>query len=515
MLLLSACGAYGQIIDPHGGFHIVKTTFESFPLRDSICVQIDTVAQYNDPVDSNYRRLFFIHGLSGNAASLSRLADACENTSANIPGFPARKVHTTCVDYSTATQSSLNYAATVVRNKMREVNALDYSGTLGFYSDPKRAIVIGHSQGAMVGRALYYLECLPNNTTPVYGRDFGGFVSMGGPLQGAIIINNVFRMLDMANDACVSLSAGPLSQPVLDYVLANFFGNNYRQQMCNAVSHTILPLIMDSYTDNITNDYKFWSENLWTYNNNIWCDYYTSSSKVAFYGVEPRENILWRTTNWIVNNPNDCGYFQANDDFSFLNNTIIPLQQRYNQKYNYYKQKREHELTSAAAMCWLEPITAASLTAAAAVSEKRMNAWKKGVDWFSRANYQWEVCIGAIEQPNCTNTTMYRCPCSNTTGYYQTPDYCINMCGSAQPITITTVSINHKLNDGIVLAESACNLPAMTNLPVRLYYIPGSGENQYNRGTSHMQMRNDGSIKTAFNSLFEGEYGCFFKTSRY
>jgi len=514
-LLLGCCITYGQIVNPH----IIKVDVDRLSLDESIALHLDSLSipdsiyHNSDTIDLGGRRLFFIHGLSGNASSLSRLADACENNTSHIPGFPTRRVHTTCLDYSSATQSSLNQAALVVLSQMRQVNALDYSGVLGYRLNPNRAIAFGHSQGAMVGRAIYHLECDANYVSPTYGHDFGGFVSLGGPLQGAIIINNIGHILEMLNDACTSLSAGPLSQPIVDNVLTQFFGNNYRQQMCYAVSHTVLPLIMDSYTDNITQDYAFWSERIWDYNSDIWCNHYASAPKIAFYGVEPRENILWRTTNWIVNEPNDCDYFQANDDFSFLNNTIIPLQQHYNSRYLYFKQKREQELAAASVLWFFDPFMAIALTADANTSKKRMEAWKQGVDWFSRANHQWEACIGALV-PNYSSTILYTCSCSATYPYYYpTTEVCQHFCGYATSVPVTTISVNHKLNDGVVLAESACNLPAMTHFPIMLYYSPSNGENQNSRGTSHMQMRNDGSIGTAFNSLFNGDYGCFFRTS--
>ena len=67
-----------------------------------------------------------------------------------------------------------------------------------------------------------------------------------------------------------------------------------------------------------------------------------------------------------------------------------------------------------------------------------------------------------------------------------------------------------KESDGIVLAESAMDLPCRTHKEVRIY--PNEGKNVTNKGSSHMQVRNDEGIKEHLFNLFEGDYGKFFET---
>ena len=208
--------------------------------------------------------------------------------------------------------------------------------------------------------------------------------------------------------------------------------------------------------------------------------------KVAFYAIEPQSHIFWRTSNWLVNNPNNEDAFEANEDWTFYNSIFGTVYAKYYAKY----QK--------------------------VISKKKKIAWKNGVDWFNTVDPQWQVVIGARQYH-----MAYRCKCPrNAIG--RPKDYvlkwsatdCINShCDNLSPVVWYEVNSTVKENDGIVLAESAANLPGYTGGPVRVYYK----EYEYqakDRGTSHMQMRNDGGIKEKLYNLLEGKYGYFFKTAR-
>jgi len=66
-------------------------------------------------------------------------------------------------------------------------------------------------------------------------------------------------------------------------------------------------------------------------------------------------------------------------------------------------------------------------------------------------------------------------------------------------------------SDGVVLSESAKGLPCPTHLPVRIY--PKEFETTaVNRGSSHMQVRNDEGLKEHLNKLLNGDYGKWFRT---
>jgi len=59
----------------------------------------------------------------------------------------------------------------------------------------------------------------------------------------------------------------------------------------------------------------------------------------------------------------------------------------------------------------------------------------------------------------------------------------------------------NKDSDGVVLAESAMNIPQATWIPQRI------------DGSTHMALRNDKNLKDELNKVFEGEVGLFFKTA--
>jgi hypothetical protein len=74
--------------------------------------------------------------------------------------------------------------------------------------------------------------------------------------------------------------------------------------------------------------------------------------------------------------------------------------------------------------------------------------------------------------------------------------------------TVNSINI---YNDA-VLGQSAANLPYATNEPVHIY--PNEfNTNAVNRGSTHIQVRNDDGLKDHLNKLFDGQYEPFFWTN--
>jgi hypothetical protein len=429
-----------------------------------------------------FRRLHWLHGLGGNSNALVKVAQACMDPSLNISSFPARRVYSTVYDYSNITMSGLSFVAFQVGDKIKQTAQHDANSSIS----PNRGILFGHSQGAVLGRAILHWDLVQDTHYAAThgGRGYGGFVSIAGSLQGANILNNRDLIHLMANDACRKLAKGftegTREGSFMNTLLRIFSKTNLgdiTQGVCDIFSEDVLPLFFSKYYDQITDDYTVGAFYINTLNADTNYETYRNFPKIALYGVEPRENLLWRTANWLINDPNSVPPFEANNDFDFLNKTIVPM-------YNTYKSKYEHHKAKADAIkvgwwWWMfDPIGAGIAQGVKSDHIKKSQAWQQGKEWFEHANSSWHAIIGAPLQIHRTSSDGK-----------------------------THITITAEENDGIVVKSSAENLPYATHPPVKVCPV-GNGY----AGSSHMQIRNDAGIKEALMNLFEGNYGLFFKT---
>ncbi len=422
------------------------------------------------------RRVYFIHGLGGSSEAWIKVSEAFWNNALNINGFPAREVVTTRLDYNNSTQGSLCAAADKVREDIRSIASDDYFSR---EMSPNSAFIIAHSQGGLVCRTLLHLDFVqdPDNPPPVYGIGYGGIVTVSSPLQGAKILNNRNLILQMAEGACLSLMEGPKAS--LGNIQANIIDNIINRvgrtnqgtgYACSIVTQDILPAFFSDYYHSITNDYIEGANWIEVLNNDINYISYRNMPKVAFYGVESEENLFWRTVNWFTTSPNSVGYFEANDDYGFYNQTIKPQYNYYVNKYNTFESNYNKWWKTYMCTFFWNPAVSIPALIEMDKNANKSRAWNKGVKFFERANAQWEVIIGARKY----NKLPFSQDEINGYTYY--------------------------LNDGVVIANSAANLPYATHSPIPLY------------GSSHMQVRNDANIKLAMYNLLNGAYGSFFET---
>ena len=440
---------------------------------------------YTDPVPNpnEARRIYFIHGLGGTPASWSKAAEACENSTRQ--DFPARRCETIRTDYVNST-ISLYSAATDVRNGI--ANQADIDRIRGVLA-PERAILIAHSQGGLVARELMHLDLVTDlgNSTLARGMNYGGVVTVSAPLQGARILNNRDKILAMVNDGCKKVLMGPEDDvarkinseiPVLNVKakLATIF-LDIADKACDVVTYASKTIFFNKYFKGITDDYIVGAPHINILNSDADKAKYQNFPKIAFYTVEPQENIFWRTLTWIVNEPNDVAAFSANDDWKLLDNTINPMINDYkvnfNDRYGGYL-RHLYLYRTACHLCFITRI-----------SQNRMMmddlnsaiAWDSGLEWFNNANKSWKTIIGGNES------------------YHK---------------VMNEWGIIGKENDGIVLAESAADLPSATFKSVRVF--PKENDlNAVNRGSSHMQVRNDEGLREHLFNLFEGKYDPFFR----
>lgn len=481
------------------------------PFNDSILHQQNVITQTFELEDTMYRRLYFIHGLGGDASSWQRAADACWDPDLNIPGFPARRVRVSRPEYTNSTLTTLNSAAYEVNNLIVNQAASDITA---YSMDPQRAIIIAHSQGGMVTRSLVH-QYMTGLTIPNFGLPFGGFVTFASPLQGARILNNRDQIEVMANDACRSLIKGPGNNLSFNILLKLIGKESATSTLCDLISYDLLPAFFTDYYENITNDYFVGANAITQFNQDVSYEAYMNMPKIAIGVNEPRENILWRTGNWLINNPNTPPPFEANDDWQFYNSTVYPLY------LDYVGKVQQHQNQIALLSHFAEYInpffnpTLHVLTMTGILYHmKRESDWQQGVNWFNRANSTWETIIGAREY-QFTTSTVYMCFYCNGNSYYMNSlitsnqQDCINKnCRYILPVSSIQLNYLIKENDGIVTTESAKNLPGATAIPSKPFInIPNYD------GSSHMQIRNDEYLKQSLRKIFNGDYGLFFKTN--
>lgn len=468
------------------------------------------------------RRVYFIHGLGGNGTSWTCAQLAFWDSTENDGSFTARKCVPLRLDYTLDTHGSINNAAFSIKQDIYGYTCDDL-GTNAM--DPSKAFLIAHSQGGVVSRGLLNLDFF-QMPEPDSTRGYGGLVTVSSPLQGARILNNTDDILDMANDACMSLTAPITAQSCWVDLLFKNIGLDLSQIQstgCTFVSNTVAPFLFKDNLDPLTADYCVGADYIDRLNNNAIDTSrnsdYNALHKMAFYGVESQENLFWKTVNWFANSPNSgpnnsIGVWEANDDYYFFNNTVQPLIDTFEFKKQYWENRSNNTLLG---LNWV--------LGDGIVRKKKciehMNAWNNGVVWLNyEACSQWEACIGAREM-TVTFDTLYVCDCEEQGGggYGYWSIYVNDLsdcalepgCWATNRTRIFSTTIpTYKPNDGVVLNESAMNLPGHTNPPVQINgYIKSDGTQS---GSSHMQIRNDIGVRNAFTILLDGGYDPFFST---
>jgi hypothetical protein len=312
---------------------------------------------------------------------------------------------------------------------------------------------------------------------------YGGVVTVASPLQGAMVLNNRPLIHLMANDACFALSTdiltvsivGSIALPLILPILSvNGITTLNPDVICSVVTGPVLKSFASNFYDQITDAYVVNGTNsrINLYNRDANYTDYRNLPKVAFYAIEPQENILWRTARWMVYKPNNEFYFNANDDWKFYNEVIYPIYIVYSIVPTINDLLYDIAAKTFKWTWWCCPGTASTALATMFATASAKPLLSRGKNWFDSANAQWQTIIGA-----------------------RTYNYSSRMWEA-------------KENDGVVLAESAKNLPCATDQPVRVF-----PQGQGWAGSSHMQVRNDKGIKDALNNLFNGQYGYFFQTA--
>jgi pimeloyl-ACP methyl ester carboxylesterase len=522
-MILISMTAYGQIDTPRVEFfenellrniHQINTEAGSFQRLGTP----DPIGPFH-PIDEDplepctlKRLVFFLHGLGGDNFSWERAANAMMFPSQQGQGFSARYCESIRLGYPNAGSTMIGIATDIRQQIITQANIFQspWGPLPGYNPDQTKNFIIAHSQGGVVARTLMH-----NDLTT--GREgYGGLVTVASSLQGARIINNRPALNHFIGQACTQMLAGPVAEqlsspnPVLNFVLQGF-GKQIVNSACNVATSSLVPELLKDMSYPAVNDYECNASHLAAMNAAAHNDAQSTNPvnlampKIAFYGVEPMQNLIWRTFNWMVQSPNNVGPWEANDDFGLLNNAIYPL------KNNYATHAQQnHDAWVALENKWYSwwPGTQNTI----ALYKTREVAWQKGVDWIAGANSSWTAIIGAlVEVPlgtacNCICLESGKLVSHIATDCSVCQLLCPNNLISSDPFTL--MGWTYKDNDGVVLAESAQEMPYATHLPVLLQGSDDPGPPP--TGSSHMQIRNDDALRKHLTLLLNGDYNEFF-----
>ena len=430
------------------------------------------------------RLAYFVHGLGGNRDSWGRVAPLVQSNL--YPGFPARRLIALKPEYS---QFDLYGAALELGNSMV---------SLGFPhlhpNAPKGGnIVIAHSQGGIVSRALDHLYTQNNST-----RWFGGIASFGSPHGGARIANNYTQLYSLAEDACNSLTIGPVTEEIesnfwLD-LLPLPLATGLVNYVCEFVGHDLLPVVASDFALPILDDYKVGAAAIEQLN-----DFESSTPLVSFYGVE-EEPVFWRVLYNLGDSlPNEFEPFQANGEQDFLEEVDDVTNHYYNKYQHYFHETQEYERKL---RDWGDNMFVGALFLAfhnnryQEVKGIRDN-YIKGFNWLTAADTHFRLITGAAEF--LTGNTMV-CFCEEGFADQTTIVPCADVsnfenCG--RRIETAEYMAEYE-SDGIVTTNSATSVPGAIN--VKLEHA------------NHQQLLNSAQTREALDGLLNGYYHPFFKT---
>ncbi|MFT6360060.1 MAG: hypothetical protein ACJAYJ_004297, partial [Saprospiraceae bacterium] len=342
--------------------------------------------------------------------------------------------------------------------------------------DRSKNILISQSMGGLVARQLdrKYVE--------VYGEDerrFGGLISFCGPNQGAQVINNAdldgpAMVNEFGERGIVALAKGPVTEvlvnieneiestlsglippiaKVLSFAVGPVFGagvlvidnqlddinlnfSDYAVDFLTAIVggglDLAIPVLFSDFLTNNATDHAVGAPFLNELN-----EFDTNIPMVAVYSEEI-DPVFWRVvSSFTEDTPHNFDAFQATDE------------------------------------TWVDK--ADTLAARYELKENDMNldyavrfAWGNGADWLNGANDQWKTIIGA--RTPITSGSGGICYCYESSGPLPDLSYSAATpadCGLDLAIecnwysNVIIVDYEEKPSDGVVLVESAQDLPGM------------------------------------------------------
>jgi len=550
LLIFCAASLFSYAQPPCPGVFPVapfETTKMNPPLRDP------NNSQVPPPVLPADRIIYWVHGLGGETKNWHK---------AGLYSKEIWEIHSFYPDYS---DTGMNEAADDLQVFM-DTEGDEESQEQGI-TDLTDNFVIGHSQGGIVPRAL------DKRITEFYGEDerkFGGVVSFGSPHQGAQILNNVdpfgLNMLtEWATDGCEDLLAGPtleLQEDLIEAIndaipgIIKFFIGGLGNEdinlapipglVCEEAIPTVIPIVFQDYNTGITDDYNVGA----TYINELNAFHADPANdkieRIAFYGIE-EEPVLWRTVSSFAappggtpeENPTHAPVFTANSDKFFVDKAN-DLELNYISHVEEHNSAIEHLEDFLGHFSWWNPPPPPLVWAiqdAIQEHQSMRDAWQEGLYWLQNANNSYKAIIGGYEV-----NPVWEGQCFCTVTYDEYGVVYVQPIGADNPTDCELASqagngwtyecdfdvtnfqweIIDRPSDGVVLAESAANMPGQTFIqdPNTISInnpddpLDDVGNLFLMKRSNHIQMRNDVNTQTALENVFNGKVGENFKTDK-
>lgn len=342
---------------------------------------------------NGHRVVHFVHGLGGSSKSWNLAADSLERI---------YRLFSNSVDYNNATNGTLASAAKELNTKIDLFNLLPRADTIA----RRRNLLIGHSQGGLVAKALDFEI---NRDSTLYPPQFGGIVTFGTPHGGAMLLNNGDPqgqrkwVQSFVREGCEAVTEAKardflarrwVLSAILDLVNASNLPNTITEAACGAFSNTALPLLLNDLAQPITTDYNVGSPAVNRLNN-----YRTNTPIITFFGDESQP-VFFRTLSSFQINMRDLAKnpFGADDDESYVR-SANQMMSHFNSKSLYHQSKLKS----------LKNKLLPNRKRIKAV-EEALKANRRAFRWFHKANDQWQIIIGATLVD--TLSARYSCLCT-------------------------------------------------------------------------------------------------------
>lgn len=468
-----------------------------------------TISPLTNAPDNTPKVVYWIHGLSGNSQSWSRVQEVTDGDD-TVPGYPIRRSFGYVVDYSGQENRSMNGLAGWVHGEVENWRSVPArTDTLNPHTD----IIVAHSQGGIVARTMRKRHLQDSSRFPLPIKHIATF---GTPHGGAMIINNTHTSNGVVqkwiNVGCSRLSAAEVQTFVgsiwwLDHVVSPTTVQGFSSIGCDGLNKTVLPIIVESFRKPTTADFAVGAAHLNNLRNVANRD---SIDVVAFYGIE-EEPVLWRNLGSMTYTKDSSlsGSILTTDPFGLDDDDQLP--HFVNAKVQDYSAKATRFLNAN----WIER----NFNSHFRNNFEKANIYNGAASWLATANLSWKRMIGA--RFDSIYQDGYLCVCGlngmpfkvssradcytacpppppSGTGWFSTFEDLLNYY-----IGITPNIVHHVTeipNDGLVTG------PTQIDYPGAFHVIMDKA--------NHAQMRNCEETRLKLRALFDGNYGTEFSIKK-
>lgn len=507
-----------------------------------------------------YRMVYWISGLSSERSQWDRAAGASDGTEP-VAGFEPRKIVTSVPEiYELDASSIVPYISS--HSLQVELPVNDPELPVGY--DAANGIVIAHSQGGLIARSLDRQYHSTGNTLDrhfggiaTFGTPNRGAKIIDNRYEVKQLLNKWAREMS-AGPLYMDWSTFPVffQDDIGSLVFEETVRNYFSADMGAHYLSTEVPAVNDAFrTDSdLVGDLANYSS---TSDLVAFYGVKERGQNIPHVKVSgPPGNTLkgdfwnvpvpvsWQALHYFRQDVNEEDHFTARDG-EHMTAVLAHVTQ-----FNYAQMA-----TGAKAHAWadtklaiaaiaggvlvsLVPKIGPAASAAAFVFASMLNdranrwrvaagEWQRGADMMEKFDDLYLASIGALTKEVDKEITRRQCVCivgSPFIGYQEVRYYPApgEQCGDrpiqvpdaprGDGITIVcheetrTVALSYvnryHSSDGVILAESAMEIPQYTSRPRPLI------------GSSHMGMRNDRGTETALNAIYNGDVGDFFETAK-